>query len=50
MAIKDIINKVDLHLKTLEMIGDYSHEFRKMYEEVEEWEELIFLAYKKFYI
>lgn len=32
------------------MIADYTHEFKKMYEHVDEWEELIFMTYKKFWV
>lgn len=50
ISTKSIIEKVNLHVGTLEMIADYTHEFKKMYEHVEEWEELIFMTYKKFWV
>lgn len=48
--LKSVIDKINLHLGTLDLISDYAQEFKKMYEQIEDWEELIFLAYKKFWI
>jgi hypothetical protein len=44
------LERIILHLETLNLIADYTKEFKKMYENVEPWEVLIFLTYKKFYI
>jgi hypothetical protein len=48
--VKSTLDKINLHLETLELIADYALEFKKMYEQIEDWEELIFLTYKKFWV
>ena len=46
----ETIEKIELHLELLNMLPSYVKQFKQIYEEVECWDELLFLTYKKFYL
>ena len=47
---ENTLNKITLHLEILGELAEYSKELIDIYEDISEWEELVFLVYKKYYI
>lgn len=43
-------DKVELHLELLNILPEYVKQFKQIYEEVDCWDELLFLTYKKFHL
>ena len=46
----DIRERIQLHVQTLTIFADYAQSFDSIYQDCDEWEELIFLLYKKYFI
>lgn len=46
----EVVEKIELHLELLNLLPAYVKQFKQIYEEIECWDELLFLTYKKFYL
>ena len=49
-VVESALNKITLHLEILSELPQYSKELLDLYEDNSEWEELVFLVYKKYYL